>query len=160
MAGVHLWSPMSTAKLLGNVWHASHWNVHPPFGLKVVLNFDSWVQVPGNMSAASLFWTDSSQPLGLRATSQLRFWRGRTLGRYGYEFPWSGWHTWFSTRKWMKYKLQTQENHYTASKPVSSILEYHKNSTKHFRSWVSPFLLEIASVSELHMVQNIGYILC
>ena len=62
--------------------------------------------------------------------------------RYGYEFPWSGWHTWFSTRKWMKYKLPTQGNQYTASKPVSGILEYCKNSTKHFRSYFSEFLLE------------------
>ena len=62
--------------------------------------------------------------------------------RYGYEFPWSGWHTWFSTRKWMKYKLPTQGNQYTASKPVSGILEYCKNSTKHFRSYFADFLLE------------------
>ena len=27
---------MSTAKWLGNVWHGSHWDVHPPFGLKVM----------------------------------------------------------------------------------------------------------------------------
>ena len=37
---------MSTAKLFGNVWHGSHWDVHPPFGLKVVLNYDAWVQAP------------------------------------------------------------------------------------------------------------------
>ena len=44
MAGVDFWSSMmSTAKLLGNVWHGSHWDVHPPFGLKVL----SWILTHG-----------------------------------------------------------------------------------------------------------------
>ena len=43
MAGVDFWSPMSTAKFLGNVWHGSHWDVHPPFGLKVL----SWIITHG-----------------------------------------------------------------------------------------------------------------
>ena len=34
---------MSTAKWLGNVWHGSHWDVHPPFGLKVL----SWILTHG-----------------------------------------------------------------------------------------------------------------
>ena len=46
MAEVDFRSPMSTAKWLGNVWHGSHWDVHPPFGLKVVLNSNAWVQAP------------------------------------------------------------------------------------------------------------------
>ena len=44
MAGVDFWSSMmSTAKLWGNVWHASHLNVHPPFGLKIL----SWILTHG-----------------------------------------------------------------------------------------------------------------
>ena len=43
MAEVDFRSPMSTAKLLGNVWHGSHWDVHPPFGLKVL----SWILTHG-----------------------------------------------------------------------------------------------------------------
>ena len=43
MAEVDFRSPMSTAKLFGNVWHGSHWDVHPLFGLKVL----SWIMTHG-----------------------------------------------------------------------------------------------------------------
>ena len=60
---------MSTAKWLGNVWHASHLNVHPPFGLKVVLNSDAWVQAPFQAKCLQNGCeSDSSQPLGLGET--------------------------------------------------------------------------------------------
>ena len=38
MAGVDFWSPMSTAKLLGNVWHGSHCDVQAPFQAKCLRN--------------------------------------------------------------------------------------------------------------------------
>ena len=63
------WNRMSTAKLFGNVWHGSHWDVHPPFGLKVVLNSDAWVQAPFQAKRLqNRCESDSSQPLGLGET--------------------------------------------------------------------------------------------
>ena len=58
------WNRMSTAKLFGNVWHGSHWDVHPPFGLKVVsLNAPFQAKCLQNHCES-----DSSQPLGLGET--------------------------------------------------------------------------------------------
>jgi len=69
MAEVDFRSPMSTAKFFGNVWHGSHWDVHPPFGLKVVLNSDAWVRAPFQAKCLQNHCeSDSSQPLGLGET--------------------------------------------------------------------------------------------
>ena len=56
-----------------------------------------------------------------------------------YEFTGSGWGLWFSTRKWMLYKLGTQENLATDIKPIWGILETRSALSK---LWIAFFLIE------------------
>ena len=58
-----------------------------------------------------------------------------------YEFTGSGWGVWFSTRKWMLYKLGTQENLATDIKPIWGILEKWQSPRSAFsKLWIAFFL--------------------
>ena len=57
------------------------------------------------------------------------------------EFTGSGWGLWFSTRKWMLYKLGTQENLATDIKPIWGTLEKWQPPRSAFsKLWIGFFL--------------------
>ena len=59
----------------------------------------------------------------------------------GCEFTWSGWDPWFSIRKWMLYKLGTQENLATDIKPIRATLEkWHPPRSAFSKLWTVFFL--------------------
>ena len=105
-------------------------------------------------------FTKSAAPI--TTTSESSAWVIHIVIQTGCEFTGSGWDPWFSIRKWMLYKLGTQENLATDIKPIRSTLEkWHPPRSAFSKLWTvfflrksSPYLNGIMLKIEIKIFEN------